>query len=217
MVSKIRLAIEIIILISALMIFINLIFLQNYLNNNNNNSSNKEISLTANIILNTLEKENYSKNNKFYWDHMPLTYSFLNLKNKNNSNCSNSQILRIKKAFKIIENSTKEKVRFKENIKFENEDIKIYCRGVKFDSINYLDEGKTKYNVRNNQIRYGEINFYNHLNCGDWPDTEIHEILHLFGYEHINNPQSIMNPESEICDLNKIDDWIIKDLVENYD
>ncbi len=215
MVNKIQLTLEIILLISSLIIFLSLIFLQD--NFNINNFSNKEISLTANIISDNLNGNNYSKNNKFYWDHIPLTYSLLDLKIKNNSNCSQSQILRIRKAFEIIENSTKEKIKFKENFEFEKVDIKIYCQGVKFDSINYLDEGKTKYNVRNNQIRYGEINFYNHLNCGDWPDTEIHEILHLFGYEHINNPQSIMNPESEICDLNKIDDWIIKDLVENYD
>lgn len=206
MVSKIRLGIEIILFTGALALLINLLFFQN-LNEKNSNSA-----LTAKIISNILKKENYSRNNNFHWDHMPLTYSFSRLEN----NCSEKQIFRVKYAFDIIKNLTKEKIIFKEILSFENSDIKIYCKGIDLGFDEKIREGETKYNVRNSRIRNAEINLFENLNCGDWPDVEIHETLHLFGYEHLNNTESIMNPYSEKCDLKKIDEWIIKDLIESY-
>ena len=63
--------------------------------------------------------------------------------------------------------------------------------------------------------------------CGH-PTTEIHEILHNFGYEHINNPDSIMYLKINLVGSTRfskgkcvgtdkqIDDWIVKDLIETY-
>ncbi|MBI2452105.1 matrixin family metalloprotease [Candidatus Pacearchaeota archaeon] len=66
--------------------------------------------------------------------------------------------------------------------------------------------------------------------CG-YPDLEIHEILHVFGYEHTEENRSIMSPivdnSSRIglatygagdCKdaIISIDDWIIKDLIKTY-
>ena len=63
--------------------------------------------------------------------------------------------------------------------------------------------------------------------CG-YPDTEIHEILHTFGYEHSDNPYSIMYPSSESvgykiryndeCEysIKSIDKEIIDDLIKTY-
>jgi len=62
--------------------------------------------------------------------------------------------------------------------------------------------------------------------CG-YPDTEIHEILHVFGYDHRNNPDSIMNPTAELIGalykedlcksaISSIDLDIVEDLIQNY-
>ncbi len=49
-----------------------------------------------------------------------------------------------------------------------------------------------------------------------YPSTEIHEILHLFEYEHNNNTSSIMYFQKNYYNNDKIDDWIIQDLKERY-
>jgi hypothetical protein len=63
--------------------------------------------------------------------------------------------------------------------------------------------------------------------CG-YPVTEIHEILHAFGYQHNNNTSSIMYPEHESVgyrlykegecfnSIKSIDEWIIQDLISTY-
>lgn len=64
--------------------------------------------------------------------------------------------------------------------------------------------------------------------CG-WPTVEIHEILHTFGYQHDNNPSSIMyeSVEGSTYRIKKyynecygsdipIDEWIVEDLIDTY-
>ena len=63
--------------------------------------------------------------------------------------------------------------------------------------------------------------------CGH-PTTEIHEILHAFGYDHTNDPDSIMYTRTDLVGSTRfskgkcvgtdkqIDDWIVKDLIETY-
>lgn len=63
--------------------------------------------------------------------------------------------------------------------------------------------------------------------CGH-PTTEIHEILHNFGYEHDSNPNSIMYYQDDVIGYRaynkgdcvgsnkEIDDWIVEDLIETY-
>jgi len=51
-----------------------------------------------------------------------------------------------------------------------------------------------------------------------FPDVELHEILHLFGFEHVDDPTSIMYHELDSTGLSyyideyKIDDWIVERL-----
>ncbi|MBT4151091.1 hypothetical protein HOE52_03950 [Candidatus Woesearchaeota archaeon] len=63
--------------------------------------------------------------------------------------------------------------------------------------------------------------------CGH-PTTEIHEILHTFGYGHDDDPESIMYYQAEgimytllegdecVGSNVEIDDWIIEDLIQTY-
>lgn len=156
--------------------------------------------------------------NKTHWWHMPIVYTFVNSFNGKNGEkftaCPSEQILRVKNAFDIIENSTKGVVKFKEDKIYG--DILIFCYNQAKPKKEYIKEGEAMPKIIGNVIAGGNVYFYTHLNCGNWPDVEIHEILHLFDYEHINNTQSIMYPYSKVCDLNNIDKEITDDLIETY-
>lgn len=73
----------------------------------------------------------------------------------------------------------------------------------------------------------GTSGFY-FASCGH-PSTEIHEILHTFGYGHdLDNPESIMYFQDDVMGYTKlrsgdcygsrklIDDWIVDDLIKTY-
>lgn len=49
----------------------------------------------------------------------------------------------------------------------------------------------------------------------DWPNLEMHELLHVFGFEHSQDKNSLMYPYLESCDQ-KLDDSIVQDLKELY-
>lgn len=71
-----------------------------------------------------------------------------------------------------------------------------------------------------NKIVGGQLYFYNVREssysggCLEYPLTELHEMLHLFNYEHTES--GIMAPISLGCSQLKIDDWIIDDLKRIY-
>ena len=70
-----------------------------------------------------------------------------------------------------------------------------------------------KYNV----ITEGVVLLYgdkNSLNCKE-PNIEIHEIMHVLGFNHSSNPDSLMYAFLESCSQ-KIDDSIIKELKRLY-
>lgn len=49
----------------------------------------------------------------------------------------------------------------------------------------------------------------------DWPNLELHELLHVFGFEHSRDRNSLMHPYLESCEQ-KLDDSIIQDLKGLY-
>jgi len=169
---------------------------------------------------------------KLHWDHMPISFSFEDVRELGNGenigedigevenvseservNCQDYQIDRMREAFGVINNET-DGFLFFEEVE-DNGDIVINCNALKADDI-FIISGHGVYTSRGYVIEKGELNFYTHINCGSWPDVEIHEILHVFGFNHADDKDSIMNPEQVRCDLGMIDDEIIKELRDIY-
>ena len=70
---------------------------------------------------------------------------------------------------------------------------------------------------RYNVITNGTVLLYketNAQNC-DWANVELHELIHVFGFGHSNNSNSLMYPYLENCNQ-KLDDSIIKELTRLY-
>ena len=71
---------------------------------------------------------------------------------------------------------------------------------------------------RYNVITRGVILLYgnpqNAIHC-NWPNTEVHELVHVFGFNHSYNKESLMYPYLSSCDQ-KLDDSIINELVRLY-
>ena len=131
--------------------------------------------------------------------------------------CSDEKIERIKQAMFILENRTKI-LKFEEAI--ENADIYISCTEKQEEiSREYYTagEGGAKSIIDAGFfyiIETGEILlFYRNSECKE-PNIEIHELLHVFGFQHSNNPKSIMYNISS-CEQILTDD-IINELTRLY-
>jgi hypothetical protein len=113
-----------------------------------------------------------------------------------------------------------------EIIEYNDTEITIHCRfeqpqGVPLGYLYTPGESKT---INNGQIiESARIDFYNVIStleykrsggCVNYPDLEIHEILHTMGFSHNSSKESIMNPKYVPC--NKIDEYIIEDLINTY-
>lgn len=72
-----------------------------------------------------------------------------------------------------------------------------------------------KYNVINSGIiLFYENNKMRTLDC-EYPNVELHELMHVFGFNHTDNPNSLMSPYLLSCDQ-VLDDSIIRDLKRLY-
>ncbi len=71
-----------------------------------------------------------------------------------------------------------------------------------------------KYNVviKGMVLLYG--NPHNSMEC-PWPNVELHELMHVFGFDHSQDPNSLMYPYLSSCEQ-KLDESIINDLKELY-
>lgn len=114
-----------------------------------------------------------------------------------NSDCSNRKMQGVLNAFSILENETK--IISFYSVYESNADILIECTdkdNQKEQNVFIAGEGgPTKilnlsfYPV----ILSGKILLYNESLC-DYPVTELHELLHVFGFDHINDSKKIMFP-----------------------
>lgn len=191
--------------------------------------SNKNI--TGKVILednidNLNETDIFSSVNELHYGNMPITYTL------KEEECGAVMTERIKKAFDIISNETDNVVIFEDvSNKSVNEsqevDIVIHCyRELKEDKEFYIS-GEAIYSSEGanpNLIALSDINFYkvnpeanNQFSggCTGYPNTEIHEILHTFGFEH-KEGYSIMNPISDGCRITMIEKEITDKLKEIY-
>lgn len=105
-----------------------------------------------------------------------------------------------------------------------NPDIEVSCSEKEKDSIEedyfIAGEGGAKEIIqtgRYNIITQGVILLYEErrgIKC-DWPNVELHELLHVFGFEHSQDKNSLMFQYLESCSQ-KLDESIIKTLKELY-
>lgn len=164
-----------------------------------------------------------------HWRHMPLTYSF-----DNEEDCGNYQAKRIELAFETMEKETEGVIRFRKleknernkdienNKENETTDIVIYCNKIVFLSEpGFYVAGEAQHFVEENFITYGELYFYNtgkysySGGCPSYPNTELHEILHIFGFEHVEERNHIMNPNPTYCPT-KLNKDIVEKLTRVY-
>jgi hypothetical protein len=166
-------------------------------------------------------------NSQLHFNHMPITYSFQPGVGSNARTCSDAQIERIDDAFRIIQNETGGAVIFLKVVPGK-EDISFYCAGIENGNLTYFSgsvfkistfvvtEAESQFSHKGNIIKNGAITFYAHRNCGTFPDVEIHEILHILGFAHVDNQTSIMYPLSLVCDRDSIDSKIVEEIIDTY-
>jgi hypothetical protein len=131
------------------------------------------------------------------FSHNDLTYSFV-------SECGEEKIGKMKEAFEIIERRT-ELISFKETKK-EDSDILISCSNERITKDGHVfitgEGGPSKFlNLSLYPlIIQGEIMLYEDLyksrrdvRCEE-PIVEVHELMHVFGYDHVDNKSSILYP-----------------------
>jgi hypothetical protein len=134
-----------------------------------------------------------------------------------NEECSSQQKDKLIEAFLIITNYT-------EIIKFypsseENADILIGCSKNSYEaeeSVFIAGEGGPTKIINSTYfpiIEKGKILLYNQKTC-EKPITELHELIHVLGFEHVNNTKSIMYPYLS-CEQ-EVDSEIINMLKELY-
>lgn len=136
--------------------------------------------------------------NVYYWTYTPIHYYF-----SEDYPCEGSRKNNIEKSFNIIEEKTDNLVNFYEE---ESENaIEISC--LKSDEEDVAGYGGIEFYEGEKEILKGfveftEINPTEYEECQYYPSTELHEILHAFGFDHIEGRRSILNslPEyGEAC------------------
>jgi hypothetical protein len=186
------------------------IFFQDFFSGNSvNNESNMSYYPTPTND----NSDKFSSSIELHWTHMPLTYSF-------STECTNLIKSRNRRAFYEITNQTDGVITFQEKNNTPV-DISLVCyKSVPTEGF-YLTAGEAQYWSEGNKITKAVINYYNaiegntFLGCVNFPDTEIHEILHTFGFGHKPGFNTIMREVQGIC-LYKIDADIIEELKSTY-
>ncbi len=149
----------------------------------------------------------------YYWKDTPIHYYF-----SENLSCDIKIRNNVLKSFDIIEEKTDRLVKFYEE---ESENaIEISC--LKSDEEDIAGYGGIEYYEGEKEILRGVVeltkpnpNIYEE--CQTYPSTELHEILHAFGFDHIEDRRSILNslPEyGESC--TQIDSEIVNCLKYIY-
>jgi len=155
----------------------------------------------------------YSSSKQFY-DNMRFTDKIIGYKIANE--CGSEKVSEIEEAFGILESRTVLDFRRDSLIP----EITIFCSDIAPEPENegYFVAGEggptevintTLYGI----ILSGKVSFFREDKC-DEPKVAIHEILHVLGFDHNDNPDSILFPTLD-CDQT-IDDSIIADINSLY-
>jgi hypothetical protein len=156
----------------------------------------------------------FNKNMKF--NHNLISVKFFD--------CTLDEESRMSKAFEIITNETGI-IPFKKTN--ENPDIEILCSEANKQTDNQdsdyfiAGEGGAKEIIQTNKynvIVQGSVLLYDSQNKGlkcSNPTVELHELIHVFGFDHSPNPKSLMYPYLSSCDQ-KLDSSIVNELKKLY-
>jgi hypothetical protein len=159
------------------------------------------INTNTNIQNQVVATGNAIQSDEVKWNHTNITWAFADT-----SIAGDVQLNRIKKAFAAVETETNGLIDFEQIEDANSADIKIYCvKGVISDQPDYYISGQAETTTQNNTIISANIYFYNAGKnnyaggCIQYPDTEIHEILHALVIDHNEERNNIMNPVWETC------------------
>ena len=165
------------------------------------------------------------------WMQMPVSYAIMN--------CSAYQARRVMDAFSRLENETGTAVLFvSRTVIVENNSgaflvqregavsIEVLCH-VAYGAMQeegLIIAGDSGYAVSSRnpgEIVKAKVNFYGigpntySGGCPTYPDIEMHEILHAFGFQHVEQYNHIMNPTHAYCP-SKVNEDVITKLKEMY-
>ncbi len=166
-----------------------------------------------------LETGNLSYEVKQFYPNMKFNHNSISY--KINSDCDSEKRARMIAAFNELEDKVSAISFYESN----NPDIEVSCSAEEGDSVGrdffIAGEGGAKeiiqtkrYNVITNGVVLLYDNPSNAIQCS-WPNLELHELLHVFGFEHSSDENSLMYPYLESCSQ-KLDESIIQDLEELY-
>jgi len=131
-----------------------------------------------------------ANSNFLYFPSKPISYKFDSF-----WPCSGEMKDRILSGLAIIESETEGIVPFVEDP--ENGKVSFNCHS-SFETEAASGYGGPIYYEGERKILEGEVDLWTHnpefLRCESYPTTEIHEILHVFGFDHIYSEDSIMHP-----------------------
>jgi hypothetical protein len=166
--------------------------------------------------------DNFSGTKYFHFGEMPITYSVTD------EECGN-ETETIENAFYIIQNSTGGLVNFKKVGTQSDANIKIDCQPVGTYLSGEQTLGLARFDNKSTLLTDGEITFFtkgpkefrmvDYCDTG-FPRTEVHEILHVFGFAHDNSPVNIMKMVNTAgkCGIVKINNeflWCLKHIYSN--
>lgn len=130
-----------------------------------------------------------SNPNFLYFIDSNISYSFDDL-----NPCSEERSNRIHLAFDILENKTDGLLSFENN--FSENGIIFICSQEDSESGEMAGNGGPIYYEGYRTIVSGEVSLFpyqeDEVQCEDFPTLELHEILHVFGFDHFENNKSIM-------------------------
>lgn len=173
------------------------------------------INNTASIVL-----DNFSNMNYLHFGHMPITYSITY------EECG-AESETIEEAIQMIQNKTKDVVSFSEVEDSSVADLKIDCKPVGTYESGTQTLGEAFFFNEGNLITSAEVTFFvvgpsefrNVEYCtSGFPRTEVHEILHVFGFDHNNYGVNIMKAANQAgsCAITQINKEYISCLRHIY-
>ena len=160
-----------------------------------------------------IDVDSYSHIQELHWGHMPLSYGFP-APGEFQVECDSAQRQRLRQAFDILDDETNGAVNFVEAAKDYN--IFIYCNGAKARDFNIMEIVDIDYDIKDVLIKRVTFDFYEHANCGTWPDIEVIVTLLALGIPHNEDKESIMYPFVTKCDFEVVDQDIIDKLIRLY-
>ncbi len=176
------------------------------------------------VFIKNIESEKLNLENSQisqFYDNMKFNHNKISYKIDNN--CVDEKIFRMENAFIDISKKIP-KISF---IKINGEaDIDIICNNNFREDIQentfIAGEGGAKEIIptgKFNIILKGIIYLYDEnkkrVKKCDYPNVEVHELMHVFGFDHSENKNSLMYYYLDNCDQ-KLDDLIISELIRLY-